>query len=97
MQGGILHKWHEREIINHRAAHGHQHVIAFRDLFLTDTHVVIVMDYASCGSLASLLKERGLLPESESKRLFRQLILGVAHCHSKGVFHRSATFACMAA
>lgn len=88
MQGGILHKWHERELINHRAVHGHRHVIGFRDVFLTDEHVVIVMDYASCGSLASLLRDRGTLPEAEARRLFTQLALGLQHCHSRGVFHR---------
>lgn len=89
-QGGILHKWHEREIINHRAVHGHPNVIDFCDLFLTDMHCVIVMDYASCGSLASLLKDRTTLPEEEAKRLFSQLVQGICHCHSKGIFHRCA-------
>lgn len=31
---------------------------------------------------------QGKLPENESRKYFQQLIDAVAHCHSKGVYHR---------
>ena len=88
IQGALLHKHHEREIINHRTVSGHPSIISFHELFLMDTHVVIVMEYATCGSLCSLLQHRRKLPEAEARRLFWQLLRGLQHCHSRDVFHR---------
>lgn len=31
---------------------------------------------------------KGRLEESESRKYFQQLVDAVAHCHSKGVYHR---------
>ena len=94
MQGALLHKHHEREIINHRTVSGHPSIISFHELFLMETHVVIVMEYATCGSLSSLLRHRRKLPEVEARRLFWQLLRGLQHCHSRDVFHRCSAFHC---
>ena len=88
MQGALLHKHHEREIINHRTVSGHPSVCSFHELFLMETHVVIVMEYAACGSLCSLLRDRRKLPEAVARRLFWQLLRGLQHCHLRNVFHR---------
>ena len=47
LQGSNLHKWHEREILNHRKASGHPNVVAFKEVLTAHDHICLVMDYAS--------------------------------------------------
>ncbi|HUY88776.1 MAG TPA: serine/threonine protein kinase [Pirellulales bacterium] len=45
-----------------------------------------VMEYMSFGSLADLL-HRGALPVDDAVKLFKEIALGLAHAHGKGVLH----------
>lgn len=77
----------EREILNHRMLN-HPNIIGFKEVFLTDTHLGIVMEYASGGELFDRIVQAGRFLEDEARYFFQQLISGVHHCHCSGVCHR---------
>ncbi|BDA44173.1 Serine/threonine-protein kinase SAPK2 [Coccomyxa sp. Obi] len=81
----LLDKNVEREILNHRQL-VHPNIIAFKEVYTTDTDLAIVVEYASAGQLAD--KCRSPMPEDQARGLFSQLLEGLAYCHSKGVYHR---------
>jgi serine/threonine-protein kinase SRK2 len=50
-------------------------------VFLTTTHIAIVMEYASGGELFEFVKRSGRLSEDAARFFFQQLISGVDYCH----------------
>ncbi|MEW5313569.1 MAG: hypothetical protein WDW38_005127 [Sanguina aurantia] len=77
----------EREIINHRTLN-HPNIIAFKELFLTPSHLGIAMEYASGGELFERIVKAGKFSEDEARYFFQQLLSGVDYCHQSGVCHR---------
>ena len=77
-----------REILNHRNLL-HHHVIQFKEVFLTENYLCIVMEYAAGGDLLGYMKkkEKGLT-EDEARWFFQQLVLGLDYCHRMGVVNR---------
>ncbi|KAI7838415.1 hypothetical protein COHA_007788 [Chlorella ohadii] len=80
-------KYTEREIVNHMKLH-HPHVIALREVFLTATHLVLVMEYAAGGDLAHYVAGKNGVTEAEARWFFQQLIVAVDYCHRMGVSSR---------
>jgi serine/threonine-protein kinase SRK2 len=66
-------------------------------VFLTDKHLAIVMEYASGGDMFDyVIKHKGLnagegLPEPEARRFFQQLILALDFCQKLGIANRCVT------
>lgn len=54
----------------------------------TPSDIFLVLELASNGTLFDRIAKSGRISESDSKRIFRQLVAGLAHCHSKGIAHR---------
>lgn len=77
----------EREIINHRSLNN-PNIIKFKEVFLTPTHLAIVMEYAAGGELFKRICTAGRFGEDEARYYFQQLISGVSYCHSMEVCHR---------
>ncbi|KAL9241366.1 hypothetical protein vseg_015486 [Gypsophila vaccaria] len=77
----------QREIMNHRSLN-HPNIIKFKEVFLTPTHLAIVMEYAAGGELFERICTAGRFSEDEARYYFRQLISGVSYCHSKQICHR---------
>ncbi|GAB4817583.1 hypothetical protein N2152v2_004629 [Parachlorella kessleri] len=79
-------------LLMHDMLTGEQVAVKFlkrsRKVFLTPTHLGIVMDYASGGELFNRVAEVGAFPEDEARYFFQQLVSGVAWCHRQGVCHR---------
>jgi serine/threonine-protein kinase SRK2 len=73
------------EFVNHRNVSFHPHVISFKEAFLTDDYLCLVMEYATRGTLLDYIRHHGNLEEDVARRFFQQLILGVDFCHRKGV------------
>jgi len=66
----------------------HSNVIRLLEVFESEKHMLIVMEYAGGGDLLRLIKRKGRLEESDSKYIFKQIVYGVAHIHCRSVIHR---------
>lgn len=66
----------------------HNNVIRLLEVFETDTQALIVMEYAGGGDLLHYVKSKKFLTEKEARPLFRQVVYGLAHIHSRNVLHR---------
>ncbi len=66
----------------------HANVIRLLEVFEGPKHLFIVMEYASGGDLLKYVKKKGRLSESEARGIFRQIVFGLGHIHSRGVLHR---------
>lgn len=73
-----------REIVNHMKLR-HPHVIALHEVFLTQTHLVLVMEYARCGDLFNHVHRHKGLTEKEAHWFFQQIVLALDYCHRMGV------------
>ncbi|KAG2433450.1 hypothetical protein HXX76_008507 [Chlamydomonas incerta] len=58
------------------------------EVFLTPSHLGIVMEYAAGGELFERIVRAGRFSEDEARYFFQQLISGVDYCHASGVCHR---------
>ncbi|XP_020582373.1 serine/threonine-protein kinase SAPK2-like [Phalaenopsis equestris] len=77
----------KREIMNHMSLR-HPNIVRFKEVFLTSTHLAIVMEYASGGELFERICNEGRFGEDEARFFFQQLISGVSYCHSMQICHR---------
>src|SRR5689334_24350150 len=66
----------------------HPNVCRVYDIAEAAGQVFLSMEYIDGEDLASLLKRIGRLPEEKGVELARQLCLGLAAAHDKGVLHR---------
>jgi serine/threonine protein kinase len=68
----------------------HQHIAQIYEAFETDSHVYLVMEYVSGGSLHGYLKSHPnrQLPEEEARRIFQQMMFALQYCHRKCITHR---------
>ncbi|XBW35946.1 hypothetical protein QEN19_001519 [Hanseniaspora menglaensis] len=66
----------------------HPNIVRLEEVIRNDTHIGIVMEYASGGEFYKYIQEKKRLKENEGCRLFAQLISGVQYMHSKGMAHR---------
>ena len=76
----------EREILNHKKLH-HPYVIELEAVISTDGYLILVLEYASGGSLRTYLT-KGPLEENEARKFFQELMLAVDYCHKVGVSSR---------
>jgi 5'-AMP-activated protein kinase, catalytic alpha subunit len=59
----------------------HPNIIKLHQVIDTESELYIIMDYASGGELIDYIASKGRLPEKEGRRLFRQLLSAIDHCH----------------
>ena len=57
------------------------HAVPTVQVFLTATHLVLVMEYAAGGDLAHYVAAKQGLTEGEARWFFQQLIVAVDYCH----------------
>lgn len=82
-----MHEKLSREI-NILKVMAHPHVIRMYELIDSPTELFMVMEYVSGGELFDYIVHKVRLRESESRRLFQQIISGLEFCHSHMVCHR---------
>lgn len=73
-------KYVEREIKNHRIL-VHPHIIHFKEVFLTDKYLGIVMEYAAGGDMFEYVAQKEGLHENEARWFFQQLVMAIDYCH----------------
>eukprot|EP01025_Chloroclados_australasicus_P029758 TRINITY_DN2972_c1_g1_i4.p1 TRINITY_DN2972_c1_g1~~TRINITY_DN2972_c1_g1_i4.p1 ORF type:complete len:377 (-),score=18.20 TRINITY_DN2972_c1_g1_i4:287-1417(-) len=85
-------KWVEREILHQRALTGHPLIVEFKEVFLTQNFICIVMEYVEGGNLleyvttcVSLNRD---LTEDEARAWFQQLIVGLKFSHDLNIVNR---------
>ena len=66
----------------------HPNITKILEVFNDEEYMLIIMEYINGGNLFSFVKKRRKLPEKTAKFLFRQIILGIRHIHSKNIVHR---------
>ena len=66
----------------------HANVIRLLEVFEDSEHMLIVMEFAAGGDLLKYVRERGPLPEAHGREIFRQVVYGLGHIHSRSVLHR---------
>jgi calcium-dependent protein kinase len=76
----------EADIMNR--VRGDQHVVNLVDIVEDPQNVYIVMEYCRGGDLMKYVVRCSHFSEKVASYLFRQMLLGVAFCHSRGVVHR---------
>jgi hypothetical protein len=69
----------------------HEHVVVLRAVVPTDEGLVLVLDYASGGSLAALLAARGRLSAGEVVTIGAPLAQALSDVHARGVTHGDIT------
>ncbi|CAG9320286.1 unnamed protein product [Blepharisma stoltei] len=66
----------------------HVNVTRLLEIFESENHIMMVLEYSDGGDLLQLIKAKGKLNENEAKFLFWQVVLAVKACHDKNVIHR---------
>lgn len=67
----------------------HPNVISVTDFGETEEGLLfLVMDYVEGRELGDVIREAGPLGEARTRLLLRQLAVGLAHAHDKGLVHR---------
>ena len=66
----------------------HPNITKILEMFEDDKFIFIIMEYINGGNLFSFVKKRRKLPEKIAKILYKQIILGIKHIHSKNIVHR---------
>lgn len=65
----------------------HPNIVKGYPVIEDDERLVIPMELSPMGDLLSLINRRQGLREDEARHIFRQLVEGLIHAHSKGVVH----------
>ena len=66
----------------------HRNVIRLLEVFESSQHLLMVMEYAGGGDLLQFVKKRRRVDEQEARRIFKQIVFGLAHCHCTNILHR---------
>lgn len=67
----------------------HPHIVAFKEVFVTPSHLAIVMEYVGGGNLQEWVERHGRLPEWQARCFFQQMILALHYIHKNlGIAHR---------
>lgn len=66
----------------------HPNVVKLYEVFESNSHLLMVLEYARGGDLLHFVKDRGRLCEDETRVLFRQIVEAVRACHIRNIIHR---------
>ncbi|GIL83878.1 hypothetical protein Vretifemale_12596 [Volvox reticuliferus] len=87
LKKGYPSKYVANELNNHQLLR-HPHIVYFKAVFIDDTSLCILTEFANCGSLLDFVEEGGGLEEVLARWYFQQLILALYFCHNRGIAHR---------
>ena len=76
---------HETTILKHL---NHNNVVKFYESFESNNHILIIMEYISCGDLLTFVRKRSKLSENVARYIFKQIIEALNYIHSNNIIHR---------
>eukprot|EP01025_Chloroclados_australasicus_P050636 TRINITY_DN5843_c0_g4_i1.p1 TRINITY_DN5843_c0_g4~~TRINITY_DN5843_c0_g4_i1.p1 ORF type:complete len:418 (-),score=37.78 TRINITY_DN5843_c0_g4_i1:829-1938(-) len=81
-----------REILHQKSLSGHPLIVELKEVFLTESYICIVMEFAQGGNMFSYVTQcimhNAALTESEARGWFQQLIVGLDFCHKHKIINR---------
>ncbi|MCC9640681.1 serine/threonine protein kinase [Rhodopirellula sp. JC740] len=86
-RGGVNWSLLSREVKNLVQLSADRHVVQVLEVGWDADPPYYVMELIEGGSLEDMLVRRGRLPVAEATELFRKILIGLNHCHGKGVLH----------
>ena len=86
-RGGEITDHVRREIVNHRSL-CHPFIVQFEEVFVTDTHLGVAMEYVSGGELFNYVQQHRSFNEAQARYFFQHLVSGVEYLHAMRVVHR---------
>lgn len=66
----------------------HPNILKLTDVFESEKHLYIVLEYAKQGELFDYLISNRTIPEDQALDFFRQIILAIEYLHHFGICHR---------
>jgi serine/threonine protein kinase len=68
----------------------HPNVVQLYEVLCTESKIYMVTEYCNGGEAFDYVCTNGRLDDTlqETKRIFRQIVEAVGHCHDKGLTHR---------
>jgi len=66
----------------------HPNIVTVFDFLEIENSYFLVMEYIEGESIGKIVKKQGPLEINFSLNIFKQILSGIAHAHSKGVIHR---------
>eukprot|EP00270_Netrium_digitus_P004336 TRINITY_DN1538_c0_g1_i3.p1 TRINITY_DN1538_c0_g1~~TRINITY_DN1538_c0_g1_i3.p1 ORF type:complete len:462 (+),score=70.94 TRINITY_DN1538_c0_g1_i3:87-1472(+) len=76
------------EIAAMQSVSGHKNVLELKGVFEDDLAVHLIIDICMGGDLFKHISTVERLEEGAAARLVQQVLLGLQHCHERGVLHR---------
>jgi protein-serine/threonine kinase len=67
----------------------HPNIVRLHEMYETERHIGIILEYASGGELFDYILQHRYLKDNAARRLFAQLVSGVGYLHKKGIAHRN--------
>jgi len=77
-----------REVAILRLVAGHENIIELVDVFESSTYIFLVFELCTNGELFDLLTSVVTLSEKRARRIMKQVLHAVEHCHERDVVHR---------
>jgi serine/threonine protein kinase len=84
----LFHERFRQEIDNQAKLGSHANVVRVTDVVERRGRIFLLMDYVEGPDLGKWIKSKGKLSQKEALGLFRGILAGMAHAHSKGIIHR---------
>ncbi|MCH6575037.1 MAG: serine/threonine protein kinase, partial [Bacteroidetes bacterium] len=66
----------------------HPNIVTVFDFLEIENSYFLVMEYIEGESIGKIVKKQGPLEINFSLKIFKQILSGIAHAHSKGIIHR---------
>lgn len=66
----------------------HPNILKIYDFYIDSRNYYIITEYCRGGELFDKITEFGLFSEKTAAIIMKQILQGVAYCHSKGIAHR---------
>ena len=66
----------------------HRNIVRLYEFYETQKHILFVIELCAGGDLLNYVRRRRRLKEDVAKVVFKQIVEGLAYCHSKNILHR---------